>query len=325
MAFYTFDMILGGACTTFAVIAIFLHLLNHATHLSVPREQIKIMRAALLVPSYSVCSFLCICFPKAAVYLLPWLDAFQANCLATYFLLLCEYVAPDDPGRDLFFSTIELKDKRAQKKMMNGAKWFRQRWICIFQYVPVSFLVAITTVVTERFGVFCQYKIQPAFAKLWLTVINNISPAVAFTSVVLVALSMKPHMPQHRLIAKLLAVKLVVGLGFVQRIIFWILESTPALNPTDKLTYADLNIGIPALLSCLEMVPISLLVIWAYPVGPYKYGLSGEGCEREPEAHPPRSYQGGFLGVRAFISTASPLETIKGVVFAFKLLVKRGP
>lgn len=41
MTFYTFDMILGGACAAFAVIAIFLHLLNHATHLSVPREQLK--------------------------------------------------------------------------------------------------------------------------------------------------------------------------------------------------------------------------------------------------------------------------------------------
>jgi hypothetical protein len=41
MTFYTFDMILAGACAAFAVVAIFLHLLNHATHLSVPREQIK--------------------------------------------------------------------------------------------------------------------------------------------------------------------------------------------------------------------------------------------------------------------------------------------
>lgn len=97
------------------------------------------------------------------------------------------------------------------------------------------------------------------------------------------------------------------------------------LDPTDKLTYADLNIGIPALLSCLEMVPISLLVIWAYPVGPYKYGPSGEACEREPGACYSRSYQGGFLGIGAFIAAVSPVETIKGVVLAFELLVKREP
>jgi hypothetical protein len=109
------------------------------------------------------------------------------------------------------------------------------------------------------------------------------------------------------------------------QIIIWILESTPVLNPTDKLTYADLNIGIPALLSCLEMVPISLLLIWAYPVGPYKYGQSGEACERQSGERNTRSYQGGFLGVRAFIAVANPMETIKGVALAFELLVGREP
>lgn len=165
MTFYTFDMILGGASAAFAVIAIFLHLLNHATHLSVPREQLKyiphyrlyvapfcrarfslltyfnlsrIMRVALLVPSYSIICFLCICLPNAAVYLLPWLDVFTASCLAAYFLLLCEYVSPHDHGRDLFFSTIELKDKRARKQGMDGAKWFRVRSFLGFYSLPTS-------------------------------------------------------------------------------------------------------------------------------------------------------------------------------------------
>lgn len=93
------------------------------------------------------------------------------------------------------------------------------------------------------------------------------------------------------------------------------------LNPTDKLTYADLNIGIPALLSCLEMVPISLLIIWAYPVGPYKYGPSGEACERERDELPPKSYKGGFLGIRALFLMLNPTETAKGVFTAFQLLV----
>lgn len=164
MTFYTFDMILGGASAAFAVITIFLHLLNHATHLSVPREQIKythhrpsyvdlfrltqfflltylvlsrIMRVALLIPSYSIFCFLCICLPQATVYLLPWLDVFQASCLAAYFLLLCEYVSPHDDERDLFFSTIELKDTRARKQGMDGAKWFRVRPYLIFVYFPL--------------------------------------------------------------------------------------------------------------------------------------------------------------------------------------------
>lgn len=55
MTFYTFDMILGGASAAFAVIAMFLHLLNHATHLSVPREQLKYVhhQSSYVIKSYS--------------------------------------------------------------------------------------------------------------------------------------------------------------------------------------------------------------------------------------------------------------------------------
>lgn len=170
MTFYTFDMILGGTTAAFAILAIFLHLVNHATHLSVPREQLKcahfyliccpiyrfrfilltclafsrIMRAALLVPSYSIFCFLCICFPKATVYLLPWLDVFQASCLASYFLLLCEYVSPHDHARDLFFSTIELKDKRARKQGMDGATWFRVS--VLFAFASFSYIRHLLTI-----------------------------------------------------------------------------------------------------------------------------------------------------------------------------------
>lgn len=73
------------------------------------------------------------------------------------------------------------------------------------------------------------------------------------------------------------------------------------------------------------MVPISLLIIWAYPVGPYKYGPFGEACEREPGETYPRTYQGGFLGFRAFVDVVNPVETSKGVIIAIQLLIGQEP
>ena len=90
------------------------------------------------------------------------------------------------------------------------------------------------------------------------------------------------------------------------------------------MTYADLSVGIPSLLSCLEMVPISLIVVWAYPVGPYRVQSSnarqgsGNDCNRI-------SYQGGFLGVKAFIGMMNPSDAINGTAFAVKLLMKQVP
>lgn len=144
------------------------------------------MRVALLIPLYSIFSFLCICFPVATVYLLPWLDIFQANSLVAYFLLLCEYVSPHHEERELFFAGLDIKDKRAPGGKADGVKWFRvnpgipilapgqpltlpqQRWFMIFQYPVVSLLVAIATDVTEAAGVYCQYETKVHYAKLWV-------------------------------------------------------------------------------------------------------------------------------------------------------------
>lgn len=83
--------------------------------------------------------------------------------------------------------------------------------------------------------------------------------------------------------------------------------------------------GIPALLSCLEMVPICFLLVWSYPVKPYKYqSATATDTERLPKVDFQRSYQGGFLGYRAILGMMSPVETLKGVFFAFQLLIGEG-
>lgn len=83
------------------------------------------MRVISLVPLYAIVNLLCICFPQAQVYLDPILELIQALCLASYFMLLCEYISPHDEGRDGFFSQIEIKDKKAEGGVVqDGVKWF---------------------------------------------------------------------------------------------------------------------------------------------------------------------------------------------------------
>lgn len=89
------------------------------------------MRISLYVPFYSIICLLCIYLPSAAVYLRPWLEVAQAHCLATYFLLLCEYVSPNAEERGFFFATLEVKDEKATKKnkgkKIDGMQWFKVR------------------------------------------------------------------------------------------------------------------------------------------------------------------------------------------------------
>ncbi|OAA53124.1 hypothetical protein ISF_08965 [Cordyceps fumosorosea ARSEF 2679] len=320
LTFQEFNRILAGACTALACLVSFVHMWRHATHLSVPRQQVKVMRVISLVPLYAIVNFLCICFPQAQVYLDPILELIQALCLASYFMLLCEYISPHNEGRDGFFSQIEIKDKKAEGGVVqDGVKWFAQRCVMIFQYPVIALGVAIATIITQVAGVYCQYESQTNFAKLWLSIATTLSSGMAIAAVLLVAVQLKTHMPNLKPMTKLIAIKLVVGLAFLQQILFWILQSTHVLKETDTLTYADLHYGIPSLLSCLEMVPISFVVFWAYPVGPYKLEhLVARGAERgEAQNWAPTSYQGGILGIYAFISMLNPFDVIKATFAAF--------
>jgi len=85
------------------------------------------MKIALLIPLYSIFSFLSICFPISFVYLVPWLHLFQAFALGSFFLLMCEFVSPSSEQRDVFFAALRVLDKREAGGVGDGLTWYRVR------------------------------------------------------------------------------------------------------------------------------------------------------------------------------------------------------
>lgn len=78
------------------------------------------MRIATLITMFSIISFLSVAFPKAYVYIHPWLGFVEAFAIGSFFLLLCDFISPNDDQRDIYIAA----------KRHNGAKWFRV-WIDI--------------------------------------------------------------------------------------------------------------------------------------------------------------------------------------------------
>lgn len=97
------------------------------------------------------------------------------------------------------------------------------------------------------------------------------------------------------------------------------------MDPTSKLTYADTHVGIPVLVNCVQMVPISLFFHYAYTFRPYVIS-KGDHAIRHTNAEgrenvyvPQERYQGGFLGHRALLLALNPIEVFEGIYFAFKM------
>jgi len=94
------------------------------------------------------------------------------------------------------------------------------------------------------------------------------------------------------------------------------------------MSYADLEIGVPAMLICLEMVPLSLFFLYAYTWRPYIIGsphqLAAVAHRDENDYyHHPQSYVGGPLGIRALIEMWNPMEILEAIRFGFRMEVER--
>lgn len=83
------------------------------------------MKICSVIPVYSLVSFTSVCYPSAAVYLTPWQEFYESLALGYFFLLMCEYIAPSEQQRDVFFSALKVPQKKSPSR--DGIEWYRVR------------------------------------------------------------------------------------------------------------------------------------------------------------------------------------------------------
>ena len=101
-------------------------------------------------------------FTSDAIYFQPWGDFYESIALASYFLLLIKFVVPNDERRDGFFDRLQRKDGGS------SLAWYRKTWVFVFQYIPISFGVAVATDITQAVGVYCANGSGVKFAHIWV-------------------------------------------------------------------------------------------------------------------------------------------------------------
>lgn len=312
--FYEFACILSGCCAVFTFVATVWFQLKHATRISKPREQIRILRISILLPIYGVTSLICAVYPGSKVYIDPWLEVVQAFALGTFFPLLLEFIAPSHEAREAFFAEHTIR--RRWRKPKNGLAYFRRRYVLIYQYPPIAVLMALMANITHAVGVYCPYETKYYWAKIWITVIVKTSLVVAIITIVFFCSVMRPQILGQRAFAKLFSFKMVVALSFIQSALFQLLEGRGALNTTPKITFADLNMGIPSLVTAIEMLPICFFFLWAFSYKPYIIPSADSGDDASASV---RSYQGGTWGLKALMEMWSPMDLVHSHVLAWRI------
>ena len=100
-------LIAGGACTAVTLALSLSLLFKHLHRYTVPSEQRQIVRLIFTPVVFAVFNLLGIAFYHASIYITPIADLYEAFALASFFLLLVNYVVPDATQQEAFFAVTE--------------------------------------------------------------------------------------------------------------------------------------------------------------------------------------------------------------------------
>jgi hypothetical protein len=336
LTFHHLGLILSATFSMMAVAVAFFLILRHATHYLKPYEQKHIIRILVMIPIYAIVSFLSYLHYKNAVYFEVLRDCYEAFAISSFFTLMCHYIAPNLHEQKEYFRNVEPKnwvwpitwmqkctggeDKGWLRKPRSGLTWFNVVWISIFQYCLIRPFFTIVAVVTQTQGRYCASSKDPRYAYIWVAGFEAASVTVAMYCLIQFYLQLKDDLAPHRPFLKVLCIKLVIFFCFWQS---WIISLLTAeggpLKATDQIAGPDLRIGIPSMLTCVEMAIFSLLHIWAFPWKPYDLKthspldttMDGYSTQPKKYAHGP---------IRALLGALNPWDILKACSRGFRWL-----
>ncbi|OCK79133.1 DUF300-domain-containing protein [Lepidopterella palustris CBS 459.81] len=338
LTFHHFGLIISATFGLIALsIALFL-ILRHSMHYLKPWEQKHIIRILFMIPIYSTVSFLSYLYYRHAIYFEVLRDCYEAFAIASFFTLLCHYIASNLHDQKDYFRTLKPRswvwplswvqkctggpDKGAFRTPQSGLTWFNIIWIGVFQYCFVRVFFTVLSVVTSLAGRYCEASLNPQFAHIWVMLFEGVSVTIAMYCLIQFYIQLRGDLAAHRPFLKILCIKLVIFFSFWQTLtISFLSSSNGPLKPSAKVAYPDIKVGFPSMLLCIEMAIFSIMHIFAFPWTPYDISRYQD---------PVNAPTGGFSGPipttyaggpgRALAQAFNPWDIIKACGRGFRWL-----
>jgi len=291
-----------------------------------------------MIPIYATVSFLSYLFYRHAVYFDVLRDCYEAFAIASFFTLLCHYIAPDLHAQKEWFRDLSPRgwvlpiswfkrccggDRGIWRTPRSGLTWFNIVWIGVFQYCFIRVFFTIVSVVTQAFGRYCESSLHPAFAHIWVMLFEGSAVSIAMYCLIQFYIQLRTEIAEHRPFLKILCIKLVIFFSFWQTLVISFLTSSGALKPSKRIASPDIKVGFPSMLLCIEMAIFSVMHLFAFPWKEYSLernavaelapgpGFSGGKAE----------YLGGFMGWKAYLDAFNPWDMFKATGRGFRWIV----
>ncbi|KIW16596.1 hypothetical protein PV08_03784 [Exophiala spinifera] len=335
-SFHDLGLYLGAIFTFIAIAVSFFLIMMHATHYQKPWEQRHIIRILFMVPVYAAVSLLSYYYYNHSVYFEVIRDCYEAFAIASFFSLLCAYIAPDLHQQKIYFRTITPRkwvwpipwfqkctggsEKGILRTPRSGLTWFNVIWVSVFQYCFIRVFFTLVAVATQAADIYCLESLNPAFAHIWTMVFESVGVTIAMYCLIQFYIQIKDDIRRHKPLLKITAIKLVIFLSFWQSTLISFLTSSGAIKSTSKIQTPDIKVGIPALLLCIEMAFFAIFHVWSFSWKPYTLGSKELMAEAVPGDR--LTYQGGFLGVKALWDSFNAWDMLKATGRSARWLFK---
>ncbi|KAL4957515.1 organic solute transporter Ostalpha-domain-containing protein [Aspergillus filifer] len=327
LTFHELCVIVVGVFALIAGFISFYLILRHATHYSKPIEQRHTIRILLMIPIYSLVAWLSTFYYKHAVYYDVLGDCYEAFTISAFFALLCHYIAPDLHSQKEYFRGIQPKNwvwpvtwlqkcsggpKGIWRLPRSGLTWFNVIWVGVFQYCLLRVLMTIVAVVTQKFDLYCESSLNPAFSHIWVLAIECVAVTIAMYCLIQFYIQIKDEISEYRPFLKITSIKLVIFLSFWQTSVISFLFSAGVIKSSDKIAAPDLKVTLANLIISVEMALFAILHLWSFPWKPYALGFQTDEVT-DMFGNGKRTYQGGKWGMGALVDALNPIDLIKAV------------
>ena len=266
---------------------------RHVKHWTDPIGQRSIVRILLMVPIYSVVSWLAIIFGDYALYFTFVRDCYEPYVFYQFFCLLVHYLqveqSPDsfslqaaeesvvlEPGEIIgHFGETSLAVPFCCLTYQPGIRSFMHIKRCSLQYVFIKPVCSAIAILLQMLGLYHAGSLSTQYGYFWIAAILNVSAAISVYFIFLFYDLIKKHIIAYNPLMKLISIKILIFFVFWQGIAVAILYHFHIIPAFFGWSVERSSETVQNMLICTEMAALSFFNLHAFSYITYRT-LPGE-------------------------------------------------
>jgi len=251
----------AGGCAIAASFLSFYLIYKHMRNYTIPELQKYIVRILVMVPIYSIDSWLSLRFVKLSLYFDVIRDTYEAYVLYCFFSLIVAYVERDFDIIELLHSKEPLTHPfplQFLPKIKLGRSFLVNCKRFVIQFVFLKPIIAIISLILETREKYGEGEFRVNTGYMWLTIFENISVGLSLYFLVLYYKAMEGELKPFRPLGKFLCIKAVIFFAFWQGIGISLLTYIGVIRPIGDLTVNNISSALQDFITCIEMFIIAI-------------------------------------------------------------------